>query len=72
MPYLCQRRVRAQALHLNRKGHPSAVTRIPPFKDRLMVARTGDGLRKTLNGNSYAVHQTGRKVSGAQSWTPTS
>lgn len=37
-------------------SHPDS-----PFKDRLMVARTGDGLRKTLNGNSYAVHQIGQE-----------
>jgi N-hydroxyarylamine O-acetyltransferase len=28
---------------------------------RLMVARTGDGLRKTLNGNSYALHRIGHE-----------
>ncbi|ROM73356.1 arylamine N-acetyltransferase [Pseudomonas brassicacearum] len=33
-------------------NHPES-----PFMGRLMVARTGDGLRKTLNGNSYAVHR---------------
>lgn len=37
-------------------SHPES-----PFKNRLMVARTGDGLRKTLNGNSYAVHRIGHE-----------
>jgi N-hydroxyarylamine O-acetyltransferase len=32
-----------------------------PFMGRLMVARTGDGLRKTLNDNSYAVHRIGQE-----------
>lgn len=32
-----------------------------PFMGRLMAARTGDGLRKTLNGNSYAVHRIGQQ-----------
>ncbi|MBC3374439.1 arylamine N-acetyltransferase [Pseudomonas sp. SWRI92] len=35
-------------------SHPES-----PFMGRLMVARTGEGLRKTLNGNSYAVHRIG-------------
>ncbi|MDB6446094.1 N-hydroxyarylamine O-acetyltransferase [Pseudomonas sp. NFACC32-1] len=37
-------------------SHPES-----PFMGRLMVARTGDGLRKTLNGNSYAVHRLGQE-----------
>ncbi|MNN76404.1 Arylamine N-acetyltransferase [compost metagenome] len=37
-------------------NHPES-----PFMGRLMVARTGDGLRKTLNGNSYAVHRIGQE-----------
>ncbi|MGN8344420.1 arylamine N-acetyltransferase family protein [Pseudomonas sp. SMV71] len=37
-------------------SHPES-----PFKGRLMVARTGDGLRKTLNGNSFAVHRMGQE-----------
>ncbi|MEH6350114.1 MULTISPECIES: arylamine N-acetyltransferase [unclassified Pseudomonas] len=37
-------------------SHPES-----PFMGRLMVARTGDGLRKTLNGNSYAVHRIGQQ-----------
>ncbi|RMM51366.1 hypothetical protein ALQ77_01059 [Pseudomonas corrugata] len=37
-------------------NHPDS-----PFMGRLMVARTGDGLRKTLNGNSYAVHRMGQE-----------
>ncbi|MFZ3279884.1 arylamine N-acetyltransferase family protein [Pseudomonas sp.] len=30
-----------------------------PFTQRLMVARTGDGWRKTLNNGSFAVHRMG-------------
>jgi N-hydroxyarylamine O-acetyltransferase len=30
-----------------------------PFANRLMVARTGDGWRKTLNNGSFAVHRMG-------------
>ncbi|WP_347905191.1 arylamine N-acetyltransferase [Pseudomonas purpurea] len=30
-----------------------------PFMGQLMVARTGEGLRRTLNNGSYAVHRTG-------------
>ncbi|WP_260960912.1 arylamine N-acetyltransferase family protein [Pseudomonas citri] len=37
-------------------NHPES-----PFMGRLMVARTGDKLRKTLNGNSYAVHRFGQE-----------
>ncbi|MCQ6256962.1 arylamine N-acetyltransferase [Pseudomonas sp. Q11] len=37
-------------------NHPES-----PFMGRLMVARTGDGLRKTLNGNSYALHRIGEQ-----------
>ncbi|MDO7896846.1 arylamine N-acetyltransferase family protein [Pseudomonas citrulli] len=37
-------------------SHPDS-----PFMGRLMVARTGDGFRKTLNGNSYAVHRIGQE-----------
>jgi N-hydroxyarylamine O-acetyltransferase len=37
-------------------SHPES-----PFMGRLMVARTGDGIRKTLNGNSYAVHRIGHE-----------
>lgn len=37
-------------------NHPES-----PFMNRLMVARTGDGLRKTLNGNSFAVHRMGQE-----------
>lgn len=36
-------------------SHPES-----PFMGQLMVARTGDGLRKTLNGNSYALHRMGQ------------
>jgi len=32
-----------------------------PFMGRLMVSRTGDGMRKTLNGNSYALHRLGQE-----------
>jgi len=37
-------------------SHPES-----PFMGRLMVARTGDGLRKTLNGNSFALHRRGQE-----------
>ena len=37
-------------------SHPES-----PFMGRLMVARTGDGVRKTLNGNSYALHRIGHE-----------
>lgn len=37
-------------------SHPES-----PFMGRLMVARTGDGLRKTLEGNRYALHRLGQK-----------
>lgn len=30
-----------------------------PFTQRLMVARTGEGWRKTLNNGSFAVHRMG-------------
>ncbi|WLH37556.1 arylamine N-acetyltransferase [Pseudomonas sp. FP2196] len=30
-----------------------------PFANRLMVARTGDGWRKTLNNGSFAIHRMG-------------
>ncbi|VEF10267.1 N-acetyltransferase [Pseudomonas fluorescens] len=30
-----------------------------PFAQRLMIARTGDGWRKTLNSGSFALHRTG-------------
>lgn len=31
-----------------------------PFRDQLLVARTGPGLRKTLNNTSFAVHRLGQ------------
>lgn len=37
-------------------SHPDS-----PFMGRLMVSRTGDGLRKTLNGSSYALHRLGQE-----------
>lgn len=37
-------------------SHPES-----PFMGQLMVARTGDRLRKTLNGNSYALHRMGQE-----------
>src|SRR5213078_2892964 len=30
-----------------------------PFLGQLMVARTGEGLRRTLNNGSYALHRMG-------------
>jgi len=30
-----------------------------PFANRLMVARTGDGWRRTLNNGSFAIHHMG-------------
>jgi N-hydroxyarylamine O-acetyltransferase len=32
-----------------------------PFAQRLMVARTGDGWRRTLNNGSFAIHRVGAK-----------
>ncbi len=37
-----------------------------PFARQLMVARTGEGWRRTLNNGSFAIHRIGRETERRQ------